>query len=260
VGAEVQLAVAEGRFQQVDSTLQAGGYRDFQGLDRDLELFEVAAAIAGVGDSAITRRAVTSLARFIPPDSALAYFEDRPVWWVAWALGAYQAMYGDTMRARRWHDVIGTFPPGGTSEDYRGSLRSDIESRMAERRGNVAAALPLAERAYRLWSIHTANQWGALPEPGMRFHLASLLRATGRPDSAEALLHSLVPPTTWMGFYTARTSYELGELAENRHDAAEAARRYGAALALWQRGGPAVAAWRDRAFAGLQRALSERQP
>jgi tetratricopeptide (TPR) repeat protein len=259
VGAEAQLAVAEGRLHEVDSTLRAGGYRDFQGLDRQLELFFVASSIAGMGDTGITRRAVASLARFIPPESALVHFEDRPAWWVAWTLGAYQATHGDTLRAHRWHDVIGTFPPGGTSEDYRGALQSDLESRLAERRGDRDAAVPLAERAFQLWSIHSDNQWEALPEPGMRFHLAELLRATGRPDSAAALLRSLVPPTTWMGFYTARASYELGELAEDRHEYQEAARRYGAALALWERGGPAVARWRERAVAGLRRVVGERQ-
>jgi tetratricopeptide (TPR) repeat protein len=259
VGAEAQLAVAEGRLREVDSILRSGGYKDFQGLDRQLDLFFVASSIAGLGDTAITRRAVASLARFVPPDSALAYFENRPAWWVGWALGAYHATYGDTGVTRRWQAVINTFPAGGTSEDYRGALRGDLQSRLAERRGDLRSALTLAERAYKLWTIHTENQWEALPEPAMRFHLATLLRATGRPDSAEALLRSLVPPTTWMGFYTARASFELGELAENRQDYREAARRYGAALALWQRGGPAVTRWRGLGVAGLQRVVGERR-
>jgi len=91
----------------------------------------------------------------------------------------------------------------------------------------------------------------------MRFQMAVLLRATGRPDSAAVLLRSLVPPTTWMGFYTARASLELGELAEGRGDRQAAARHYAMALALWRWGGPEVAMWRDRAQNGLRRMVGE---
>jgi hypothetical protein len=97
-----------------------------------------------------------------------------------------------------------------------------------------------------------------MPEPAMRLHLALLLRAAGRSDSAEALLGSLVPPTTWLGFITARSSYERGEMAEARRDRDAAAHDYRSALGLWERGGPEVAEWRGRARAGLQRVAGER--
>ncbi len=90
----------------------------------------------------------------------------------------------------------------------------------------------------------------------MRFHLALLYRANDMPDSATAVLRSLVPPTSWMGFLTARASYELGELAENRGDLAEAARQYRRAFRYWQHGGPEIAPWRGRAEAGLQRTVA----
>jgi len=91
----------------------------------------------------------------------------------------------------------------------------------------------------------------------MRLHLALLLRMAGRPDSAAALLRSLVPPTTWMGFITARASLELGEIAADRGDLAAAIHYYRGALALWERGGPEVAEWRRRAQAALRRVVQE---
>ena len=67
--------------------------------------------------------------------AALAYFNERPVWWTAWALGAYEASYGDTAAARRWWTTVGTLPPGGTSRDYRGAIRAYINPRLAARHG-----------------------------------------------------------------------------------------------------------------------------
>jgi tetratricopeptide (TPR) repeat protein len=257
VGGQVQLALAEGRLREVDSTARAGAFREFPGLDRTVDLFLVASAIAGVSDSAVTRRALASLASFVPVDSAAAYVETRPVWWTGWVLGAHHAMFGDSGVTARWRAAIGALPGGGSSRDYRGALQADFDARLAARRGDLRRALTFAERAYDLWTIHANNTFEAQPEPAMRFHMAVLLRATGRPDKAAALLRSLVPPTTWMGFYTARASLELGEIAEARGDHEAAARHYAMALALWRRGGPEVASWRERASTGLRRILGE---
>ncbi len=256
-GASLQLAVAEGRYREVDSIARSGAVRAFPGLAPQVNLLLVASAIAGVGDSAITQRALRELTAFVPIDSASAYFETRPVWWTGWAIAAHHAMFGDSSVTRRWRAAIGSLPAGGTSDDYRGALQSDLDSRLAARRGDLQTALGLSERAYGLWTIHTSNTLESQPEPAIRFHMATLLRAIGRTDSAAALLRSLVPPTTWMGFYSARASLELGEIAEAAGDRAAAARHYGMAASLWRRGGSEVATWRDRAVQGLRRATSE---
>jgi tetratricopeptide (TPR) repeat protein len=258
LGGTVQLLLAEGRLRETDSTARAGAFRGFPGFDQQVNLFLVASAIAGVSDSVATQRAVAALTAFVPVDSAAAYFETRPVWWVGWVLGAYHAMFGDSAVTARWRAALGALPEGGTSRDYRGSLQADFDARLAARRGDLRRALTLAERAYDLWTIHANTTFEAQPEPAMRFHIATLLRATGRADSAAALFRSLVPPTTWMGFLTARASLELAEIAEQRGNRLEAARHYAMALALWSRGGLEVAAWRDRAAGGLRRAVGER--
>lgn len=255
--AEARLMVAEGRWTEVASRLMRGDYAD-PGLAPVVMRLTVAAAIAGLSEDTATRSLVDSLAAYIPPDSALILWDERPVWLNGWIVGAYHAMYGDTTITRRWQQVIATFPPGGTSQDYRGALQQDLEARMAARRGDLAPALQAARQAYDLWTIHTENVAEYQPEPAMRFHLAMLLRAAGQPDSAAALLRSLVPPTTWLGFYSARASHELGDLAEERGDFAEAARHYAMALRLWDRGGPEIAGWRSQAREGLSRAAAER--
>ncbi|KPK80390.1 MAG: hypothetical protein AMS25_09110 [Gemmatimonas sp. SM23_52] len=252
-----RLALAEGRLAELESGLEAGEYRSAN-LDPDLYRALVVSSLAGLGPPEAARPSVDWLARYVPIDSAVAYWGQRLVWPTAWALGAYQASFGDTAVTRRWQEVIGTFPPGGTPKDYRGSLQSDLEARVAARRGDLVVALEQARQAFDLWAIHTDNDWEGSPEPSMRLHLALLYRAAGQPDSARALLRSLVPPTTWMGFLTARSSFELGELAENRGDFQAAARHYRNALRYWERGGPEITDWRQRAEAGLMRAVAER--
>ncbi|PYO62266.1 MAG: hypothetical protein DMD28_06350 [Gemmatimonadetes bacterium] len=257
IGASAQVAVAEGRLRQVDSALRAGAYRENPGFERRLDWFLLASAIAGISDSDVTRRAVASLTDYVRPESALAHLESRPVVFMGWAVAAYHAMFGDTSLARRWYQAFATLPAGSMPWDYRGSLRGDIAARLAVRRGDPRGALPSAQRAYRLWEDHDQSQLEGQPEPAMRLHLALLLRMTGRPDSAAALLRSLVPPTTWMGFITARASLELGEIAADRGDLAAAIHYYRGALALWERGGPEVAEWRRRAQAALRRVVQE---
>jgi len=256
-GVQGRIALAEGRLSDLDSGLEAGEY-NAANLDPDLHRALVVSSLAGLGRPETARRSVDWLARYIPIDSAPAYWGERLVWPTAWALGAYQASLGDTTVTRRWQQVIGTFPPGGTPKDYRGSLQSDLEARVAARRGDLAGALEQARQAFDLWAIHTDNDWEGSPEPSMRLHLGLLYRAAGQPDSARALLRSLVPPSTWMGFLTVRSSFELGELAENRGDLPAAARYYRNALRYWERGGPELADWRQRAEAGLLRAVAER--
>ncbi|NIR42831.1 MAG: hypothetical protein GWN99_03055 [Gemmatimonadetes bacterium] len=253
-----RLLLAEGRTGEVYSAIESGEYRVWE-LWKHLHRFNVAATLVGVSDSAAARKSAQWLAEYIPPDSALAYFETRPVWWTGWLVGAYHAAFGDSMVTREWQRVIGTLPEGGTPLDYRGALQRDLEARLAVRRGDLTEGLAQAKRAFDLWSIHTENDWEAAVSPQMRFHLALLYEANDQPDSAEALYASLVPPTTWMGFLTTRAAFELGELAEARGDHAAAARHYRLALSYWDRGGPEVASWRERAMAGLEWALGEGQ-
>ncbi len=253
--AAARLYLAEGRMVAVDEAARAGEYQVGE-FYKHLYRFQTAAALSGVGEPEVADRAVDWLAEYVTPDSALAYWDTRPVWWTAWLVAAYHASFGDTTITRRWHETIETFPEGGTPLDYRGGLQADLEARLAVRRGELAPALEKARQAFQLWSIHTENDWEALAEPQMRFHLAMLYRANDQTDSAAAVLRSLVPPTTWMGFLTARASYELGELAENRGDLAEAARHYRRAFRYWQHGGPEIAPWRERAEAGLRRTVA----
>jgi len=255
---EARLLLAEGRVAEVDSAIGAGEYQ-FGELWKNLRRFLLAAELTGVGEEAATRHSLEWLSDYTPLDSALHYFEARPVWWSGWLLGAYHAMFGDTAVTRRWHEKIGEMPAGGTTLDYRVALQSDLESRLASRRGDLDAALTQAKRAFRFWSIHTENDWEASASPQMRFNLALLYRAQGQPDSAEALLRSLVPPTSYMGFLTARSSFELGQLVENRGDLDSALRHYRRAFRYWSRGGPEVAGWRDRAESALERVVAERR-
>ena len=134
-------------------------------------------------------------------------------------------------------------------------MQHDIAARLAARTGDRAAALAHAKRALALWDVHTENQPELMPEPAMRFHLATLWRSAGQVDSAAALFRSLVPPTTWMGYYTARAALELGELREAGGARASAEGYYLTALALWERGDSVVAPYRARARRGFDRVV-----
>ncbi|MGD8321950.1 MAG: hypothetical protein PVJ02_15990, partial [Gemmatimonadota bacterium] len=247
----IRLDIARGWAARVDSSLAVGAYGDYaRGHRAAAELMLVASDLAGMGDRAAATRAVGALARYIPRDSALAYFPDHPVWPVAWMLGAWNAQHGDTLTSHQWMDVIGGFPPGGTPKDYRGGLQADIEARLAMRRGDAAAAIAMERRAMDLWSIHTDNNFEYLPEPMMRLTLALLLRDAGQREEAAAVFSSLVLPTTWMGFLTARADLEMGELAAEAGDTAGARLHLGRTLDLWDGGGPAVS---DRAARARER-------
>jgi tetratricopeptide (TPR) repeat protein len=254
LGSLAQLWMAEGRTRAVDSLVRTGTLDATLWLRRALEFHLVAAALAGVGDSAVARGVADSLARWFLPDSALAQFESRPVWRAAWTIGAYNAAFGDTLLTRRWRAALNPLPRSGTlSRDWVGALQADFDARLAARRGDLDRALEHARRAYQLWTIHTENVPEGDPEPAMRLHLGLLHLAHGQPDSAEVYLRSLAPPVTWMGFLTARASFELGQIAERRRDYAQAAQYYARALDLWGRGGDEVEGWRTRARDAVER-------
>jgi len=247
-----RLALARGHFAQVDSAIKAGIYGEDE-VARTLERMIVAASLTGLVDTFAVHRSIESLAEYVPIDSAVEYIESRRVIETGWTLAAFHAMHGDTLIARRWQAKFDELPAFDVGYDYRGALRSDISARLAARRGALEEALESAERAVELWDIHSSNAMDDQPEPGMRFHLAQLLRAGSRGDSAAAIFRSLVPPTTWLGFYTGRAALELAELSQERGNVVASRRYYLIALALWENGEPAVRTWQRRASNGLQR-------
>jgi hypothetical protein len=248
-GEIARFDIARGWSSRVDSAISAGGFRE-NAQHRALQRMIIAAALAGVGQEDATARAVQEQAEYIPADSALAYFQRYPVWWAGWLVGAYHAAFGDTLIAQRWISALETLPRGGPSLDYVAALQADIDAWLASRRGDPESALGQARRAYELWTIHADNNFEHMPSPMIRFHLGVLYRQAGRPDSAIAMFRSLVPPTTWMGFLTARAAFELGELEQERGDRAMAVFHYTRALQIWEQAGPGAEAWltqtRDR--------------
>jgi len=244
--------IARGWAERVDAALNAGAYPEGRRLDRaTIEMLLVAADLTGLTDPVAGRGAVASLTRYVPPDSAMVYWDRRPMWAAGWLLGAWEAQLGDTTVARRWIDVIPTFPAGGTPDDYRGALQADIEARLAARRGDRDGAIDLERTAMRLWTIHADNDYELSPSPQIRLNLALLLLDAGQRGQAEAILSSLAPPTTWLGPVTVRALYELGVLAANRGDAEAARTRFEWALSMLEDPGPAASAWARRAREGL---------
>ena len=252
-GGLVQVYSAESRWRLIDSLSRSGAFQQVAGLDRTLMHLTTAAGIAGTADDEIARRAVTALQVARSPDSALAQLNTQPVWLEGWLIGAYSAMYGDTALARRWQSALRSLPKGGSPAEYGNALDADIEARLLARRGDRRSALGAARRAFTLWDVHTENQLELMPDPAIRFNLAVLLRAENNPREAAALFRSLVPPTTWLGFYTPRAALELAELEEASGDRASARRHYLVALRTWEHGEPAIAQYRERARRGLTR-------
>jgi len=253
MGGLVQLYAAEGRWRLIDSLQRAHVFDQVTNFDRLLLRETVGAAISGTADEDRGRAAAAALAVGRSPDSARAQFERQPVWLEGWLIGAYHAMYGDTTLARRWQVALRALPRGGSPPEYNAALDADIEARLAGRRGDRALALEQARRAYGLWTVHTENQYEFLPEPAIRFNLALLLRAARESHDAGELFRSLVPPTTWMGFYTPRAALELAELEEASGNRANARRYYLTALRSWEQGDSTIAPFRDRARRGLTR-------
>jgi serine/threonine protein kinase/tetratricopeptide (TPR) repeat protein len=255
-GEWARLRIAEGRTREMDERIAAGDFRTFDQF-RWVQRLLIGAALTGVGDTAVARRAAAALADYVRPESALEDWNNKPVWWTAWLIAAFHATYGDTSVTARWRATIGTFPPGGTSRDYVGALQADLDARLLARRGMLDSALAMSGRAHERWTIHTENALESQPAPMIRFHSAMLLSATNRPDSAAALLRSLVPPGAWFGPVTARAAYELGRLEAAKGNAAEAARHYQTAIRLWERGGDEVADWLALARNGLAQLVAE---
>lgn len=229
--------LARGAVRRVDSALSSGRFPDYEGTARR---WLVAAHLAGLGDRSRADSAAEAVAGSVPVDSATALFERRPVWRIGWLVAAHEALWGDTAVTRRWQSAIGELPAGGTPLDYRGSLQSDLDARLALRRGDSSSALDPAREAFRLWSIHPSMTYEADAEPAMRLLLGELHRAGGRPDSAHAMFRSLVPPTTWLGFLTTRAWYELGELEMERGRPERAARYLEPAVRYLEGGDPDV--------------------
>jgi tetratricopeptide (TPR) repeat protein len=253
-GARAQLWIAEGRLAAVDSLLAAGEFQAPMMINRHF----VAAQLAGVGSPPISNRAIADLSAYLPADSLNYYFYDRPAWPTGWAVGAYHATFGDTAEARAWQRALESLPGGGTPFDYRVALSSDIEARVAARRGDMVAAERHARRALENWQIHTNDVMHDWAELGMRFQLAEVLREQGADDQAEWYYRSFTPPHGWLGFYTARASFELGRITEARADRREAMTHYLRAARLWEHGEPeVVGAWLGRAQEGIARLRSE---
>ncbi len=253
VSAIVGVLGAAGDMRAVDSIWSAGAFAALGGPPVRLAQRIVHVALLGIEDSALTTRALKTLADYIPIDSALAYFNPRPVWAVSYTLGAWHAQRGDTAVARRWLAVIAQFEGGGSPRTWRESIAADIASRLAQRRGDADSARALAARAFDLWTIHTENTTDADLEPAMRFRYAQLLLDAGMRDSASRILRSFIPPTSWLGGYVPPAHMALGEMAEQSGDLASAAQHYDQALQLLALGGQAVATQRAAAESALQR-------
>ncbi len=248
----VRLMLTEGRGSVADSIRRVVADQLGARNDLSLERLMLAARIAGSAAEGDARDARRVLEAFMPIDSALALQGRRDVYWYGWQLAAYHATHGDTSLALRWATILGRLNRGRASFDFPAALESDVRARLAVRRNDRSEALVQAKRAYDLWPVHTENISEATPEPAMRFHLASLYRASGQRDSAEAIFRSLVPPTAWFSFYSGLSALELAELLEERRSV-EAATYYRFVLQYWERGGEEVRTLRERASAGVKR-------
>lgn len=253
VGGLAQLAVARGRLVALDTLLGTG---ELDAVRTSLAVYQVAAALAGVGEARRAAQAATDLATEMPLDSLEAHLEARDAWITGWAVGAYHAAFGDTTEARRWGERLGSLAPGVTTvPEWPSSLAADIEARVAARRGDRQGAETWARRAFERWVVHGFDALESHPEPAIRFHFAEALRESGATTSAEPLYRSLCPPHTWMGFYTARACFELAEILLARGQSMEAARLYRMAADLWGPGDEEVVGrWLPRAREGLERA------
>jgi Flp pilus assembly protein TadD len=209
-GAAMQVTAAQGQAARVDSMVHAPsadpGLRDF------VHRYVVAMALAGTGDPEVARHAVGELAPNAPADSLeWALANRQEAWAAAWAVGAFHAALGDTLVAVAYRDALMALGPAeeSTVPLWAESLASDVESRLAARRGDEAAALDAARRAYELWVIHNPDEGGWYPEPGIRFHLARRLEAAGLGEDAAWYYRSFLPPH-WTSFYTVLAREAVG--------------------------------------------------
>lgn len=241
---EVRLLLAMGRLSRVDSILETVAGSPW--IRNQLQTPLVAGALSGFVPAEAAQDAGREMHQRLPADSALAWFRDVPVWWTGWAIGAFQATHGDPTVAHRWQEAMTTLPAGGTSRDYRGALVQDMEARLSARNGDHARALTQAREAFDLWTIHTETYTGHHPEPQIRYLLATQLRRQARPDSADAILRSLVPPVVVHGSLTLMAWTDLAELALERGDGAEARRLLGRVERFLQDADPAMEPFLDR--------------
>jgi serine/threonine-protein kinase len=256
-GAELQLWLATGRFRAVERGLDRA-LGDQPALRQRIQLALAIASLTGVTDTAVARRAVRALEQTVSHDSLVGLAGGQPAATIGWAIAAWYAAYGDTAVTRRWYGALARMPANSENPAAIDALRTDLEARLAGRRGDIPGSLALARRAYNLSLFHQNLGLELSPEAATRFLLAVRLRQSGRSDSAAALFSSLVPPRTWAASYTPRAFLELGELAEERGETEAAAEYFGNAAVFWERGETEVASWRERARAGLMRVSGER--
>lgn len=250
---EATLLAAVGQYRMMDSIRGSGAWSPAEGLEAQADWRVLYHASIGLGDSATTRAALGRMTAAWPADSALAWLDRTPVWQTGWILAAYHASVGEPSVARRWLGNMSAYPRGGSPLEWAAALRADVESRLAERAGQLDSAAALTRRAFELWTIHTENISDIDPEPALRFRLAESVSRQGLLDSAAILYQSLAPPATWMSAITTRSLYELGVLAERQGDRARAVAWFDQALRYWELGGPEIAVWRDRAREGVRR-------
>jgi tetratricopeptide (TPR) repeat protein len=234
----LQLWLGRGRLAAVDSLMRARPLDDYPRLTIQRRL--VAAALVGVGDLELAAESAAELATFVPADSLVAYIATRSEAWAAgWAVGAYHAAFGDTVMAIAYRDALEDAPHGGIPNDWPDALTADIEARLAVRGGRLPEALTAAQIAFDTWTIHDA--WAAewYPEPAIRFHLADLLRRTGRSDEAAPLYQSFAVGT-WAGFFTPIAALRLAEYKASQGENDEAGRLFRMAVDLWEPGDAAV--------------------
>lgn len=196
----------------------------------------LAADLVGLGDRALSEKAVVELAAFVPPDSVAGYSESRrEAWAAAWAVGAWHAGLGDTVLARRYREGFHATPSGGIPPEWPSALAADIDARLAVRRGDREAALEQSRSAYALWTIHDPIRGEWDPEPALRFHRAELLHESGESRAAAALYQSFVH-FTWVGFYTPLAALRMGRHLEEVGDVDGARSAYREAIRLWELG------------------------
>ncbi len=236
LAAAAQIVAAEGDFVELERLATDPRLAGTPSVGLRLRQIAIAAALAGVGDSAIASRSAVAIGA-VAGDSVVA---------LMWTVGAFHATMGDTAVVRQMKQRMMSRPGAQ-------ALQADLDARLSVRVGDYARALELAERAFDLHLDHSNLGLDNSPEAATRFLLAMLWLRKGDDRRAEPLLRSVVPPVTWAGFYTARALYELGALHERRGRTVESISFYRSALDLWRRDGTAVAPWRSNAQAALLR-------
>jgi tetratricopeptide (TPR) repeat protein len=209
-GAALQIGAALSQASRVDSMVHSPSVDPV--LRSYVHRYLVAMALAGTGDADMARHAAEELTPFAPVDSLEWAVETQiDAFAAAWAIGAFHAALGDTLVAVAYRDALMSLSPAeeSTVPRWAESVASDLEARLAARRGDEEAALAAATRAYDLWIIHDPSEGGWYPEPGIRFHLARRLDAAGLGEDAAWYYRSFLPPH-WTSFYTVLAREAVG--------------------------------------------------